>query len=116
MWAVAKFTGGAAGPLLIDALEDSADYVRARAATALGMLRETRAVEKLIALMSDASVAVRKAAATALGNIGSSSAEQHLVQAMENSSGDEWNTMRNALISLRKKGQDQSCIVPPWKK
>lgn len=116
MWAIAKINDNSAGPPLVTALGDSAHFVRVRAATVLGMLRESRAVENLIALMSDPAPEVRCAAATALGSIGDVRAEPHLLLAMDKTSGGEWNTVRNALINLRKQVQDQSCIVPPRNK
>jgi HEAT repeat protein len=69
---------------LLKALEyEKVPNVRAAAALALGELRDTRAVNALIASLKDTKAPVRKNAATALGKIGNESAVEQLILALQ---------------------------------
>jgi HEAT repeat protein len=64
-------------PLLLDAMVDTDEGVRAVAATYLGIIHEdpTAAVPLLAQALQDPDVTVRRASATALGSFGSQAAE-----------------------------------------
>ena len=64
--------------ILISALTDSSEQVRAEAATANGTIAYREAVPQLINLLDDSSSDVRKAAALALGKIGDLAAKAPL--------------------------------------
>ena len=72
-------TGGRAVVLLLAALSDSHEEVRAAAARALGRLAEVTALHPLMALLDDLSASVRLAAAQALGCLGGPEAVAPLI-------------------------------------
>ena len=70
---------------LIGALEDSDEYVRWKAAYALGEIGDERAVEPLIEALKDSDEYVRWGAASALGKIGDKRAVEPLIEALKDS-------------------------------
>lgn len=80
--------GSAAVPLLIAALEDQTRpaYQRAKAAHALGLIEDKRAVEPLIAALRDDDEGVRVAATSALGDLKDARAVDPLLDALHDSS------------------------------
>lgn len=88
-WAIGELTNmvpgerAAAVPQLITLLGDSDEWVRMAAATALGELRDRRAVHELVATLADDDWRVRELVAWALGEIRSAEALPALRQALQ---------------------------------
>lgn len=76
--------GEAASERLITFLGDLDWKVRYRAAEALGMMKENRAVRSLIKLLSDDKDHVRYSAVKALGEIGAKESLEYLIQMDDN--------------------------------
>jgi HEAT repeat protein len=76
-------------PLLVTAMKDPADSVRAVAATYLGIIHDTAAaaVPALIAGLEDPSIEVRRASATALGSFGAEA--EPAIPALRKARGDK---------------------------
>ncbi|HZI75865.1 MAG TPA: HEAT repeat domain-containing protein, partial [Gemmatimonadales bacterium] len=73
-------------PLLLQALEDPSDEVRSKAATALGRLRDRRAVAPLLEhLLSDPAPFVRARVASALAQFGGPEVTERLVRTLGDS-------------------------------
>lgn len=83
--------GDSAGVALIQALGDGDPLVRRTAASALGELKASNAVEALLKLLKDDDDAsVRKASAIALGRIGDKSAASAVQGAAAEAAADQW--------------------------
>jgi HEAT repeat protein len=68
---------------LLVALVETDSEVRRAAATALGQLKDTRAVEPLLSALHDTDSEVRRAAAEALGQLGDARAVEPLLSTLE---------------------------------
>lgn len=97
--------GGAAVPPLLRLLDSDDKETRRWAAQALGLARDSRAVESLIKRLGDSRSDARKAAALALGEIGDPRAFDPLVKALANR---DQETRRAAAIALGAIGSDQA--------
>ncbi len=93
-WQAAQALGELGDPRaiepLIEALEDTNQWVRIVAAEALGQLRARQAVEALILCLDDPSIWVRRAAVVALGEIGDPRAVPPLVERLLHHPSTEW--------------------------
>ncbi|NDJ33748.1 MAG: HEAT repeat domain-containing protein [Chloroflexi bacterium] len=96
--------GAAALPGLIETLEHPDSDVRARAATALGVIGEQGAVKPLLAGLHDPSDIVREACVRALGRIGGAEAAEGLVGALRDDRGSVSLEARWALRDMSDSG------------
>jgi HEAT repeat protein/cyclophilin family peptidyl-prolyl cis-trans isomerase len=94
-----------AAPALREALRDSSESLRARAALACGRLQDSTLVPALLPLLEDRSSSVRQEAAFALGQIGNRSARPALEKAL--ASGDS-EVVELAIEALGKLGDKSS--------
>jgi HEAT repeat protein len=91
--------GGDAVPVLLPYLCAKDSHERCVAAEQLGVLKERRTVEALVAALQDSEWSVRAAAADALGEIGDARAEPALETATRDSN---WRVCREARRALQK--------------
>ncbi len=92
--------------ILLAALTDSSEQVRAEAATALGSVGHRPAVTQLINLLTDDSSEVRKAAALALGKIGDVAAIVPLQAKIGTSVQSESQVFAVAIAQIERKNYD----------
>jgi predicted amidophosphoribosyltransferase len=87
-------------PTLIETLKDTDGNVRRLAASALGKIKDTRAVTPLIQLLNDDKPQVRQYAIKALGEIGSPEAKSALEQIADDAQEKDYNR-QSALHALK---------------
>ena len=87
--------GDAALEPLVESLQDGRYPVRQAAASALGDVRDSRAVGRLVERLGDEHHVVRQAAAVSLGKIGAEEAVEPLLRAI----GDESEIVRRAVVN-----------------
>jgi HEAT repeat protein len=109
MWAaeILGWLGNAVAAIpLIDVLGDVNPEVRAKSAGALGKLRESRAIDRLLEmLLSDPIPFVRTRVAQALGAIGNPRVIDHLVQVLKD---PEWWVRIRAIEALEQIGRESA--------
>jgi vesicle coat complex subunit len=95
-------------PLLVQALQDEAWWVRKAACEALGKIGDPQAIPPLLQALQDEAWWVRKAACEALGAIGDPQAIPPLLQALQD---EAWWVRKAACEALGKIGDPQA--IPP---
>jgi HEAT repeat protein len=114
MWAaevLGWLNAAAAAPALIDALSDISPEVRAKAAGALGKIKEDRAVYRLLELLvSDPAPFVRVKASQSLGAIGHPAVIDYLINTLKD---PEWWVRVRAVEALEKLGERSIAALLP---
>jgi hypothetical protein len=106
--------GRRAVPALLGLLHSGCPDLRKQAATALGQLRDPRAIEPLRKLLNDDERSVREAAAQALGELGDPQAVEPLIRVLQKDRSDKivlFHDRRRAAESLGNLG-DPRAIAP----
>jgi HEAT repeat protein len=93
---------------LLALLTDPADEIRARAADALGEIKDARAVDSLLALLTDPADDVRKSAARALGEIKEPRAVEPLIATLN----DPANEIRKSAARALGEIKDARAVEP----
>jgi len=104
----------AAGPVLIETLDDRVLGLQVMAATALGELEYEAAVEPLCAKLEDDEWPLKKAAAEALGKIRAKASIEPLMKRFEVEEGLMLEVVYKALVAIT--GQDFRYNVENWRK
>jgi hypothetical protein len=93
---------------LVKALHDKNSQVRAKAAEALGEIRERKAVEPLLAALKDEGPAVRSAAVKAFGRIGDAAVVDSIISILTDTDAEVRLSAVEALGALG----DEKCVDP----
>lgn len=88
--------------------KDAADQVKAAAAISLGIIKATRAEDKLIKGLEKRNPEIKRSAAEALGNLRSRKAVDKLVKLLDD---EVWEVRRAAVVALGESGDDRA-IAP----
>jgi HEAT repeat protein len=95
------------GAVPVAALADPDDWVRVRAAAALGAQRAAEAVPRLIPLLGDASKLVALKAVEALGDIGGESAFRALLETLGNEDQEMQSASEEAIAKIQDRQGDR---------